>query len=97
VRDDPAARKLFEDAGFEFPTGRTTAPILRGIPEGMSAQEFRISLDHILEKAIGDNWMRALDADNLRMEFQNPNSYREAIQARHPELRLPPPPPAAED
>lgn len=54
-----------------------------------SVQVMRLppGLDHILEKAIGDNWRRALDANNLRMEFSMPNTYREIIQARHPELR----------
>ena len=41
-----------------------------------SATEIRVSLDHILEKAIGDNWRFALDADNLRMEFAMPNTYQ---------------------
>lgn len=95
VRDNNAARQAFENAGFEFPACRTTAPVLRGAPQDVSAQEFRISLDHILEKAQGNNWQYALDPDNLRMEFQNPNSYREAIQARHPDLRPLSPPPTS--
>lgn len=53
----------------------------------MPAQETRISLDHVLEKAQGDNWQYALDADNLKMEFHNPNSNRETVQMRHPDLR----------
>jgi hypothetical protein len=93
VRDNPVARDAFENAGFEFPPDRTTAPVLRGASGRFSAQEWRISLDHILEKAQGDNWQRALDSSNLKMEFQNPNSYREAVQARHPDLRPPPPSP----
>ena len=47
----------------------------------------KISLDHIVEKARGDNWKQALDAENLRFDFSMPNTYREIIQARHPELR----------
>ncbi len=39
------------------------------------------------EKAIGANWKKALDANNLRLEFGRPNTFRETIQSRHPELR----------
>jgi len=42
---------------------------------------------HLAEKAIGENWRQALDANNLQMELAMPNTYWEIIQARHPELR----------
>ena len=87
VRRDGAARQHFVNAGFDFPSGSSTAPVLRNVDPSIPVTETRISLDHIQEKAIGDNWRRALDADNLRMEFAMPNTQREIIQARHPELR----------
>jgi len=96
IRDNNGAVEAFQNAGFEFPAGRTTAPVLADTPTGISAQETRISLDHVVEKAIGNNWQRALDADNLRMEFHNPNSYRETIQSRHPDLRPLNPPPTTQ-
>ncbi len=65
----------------------TKPPLLTSVGPAVSTEEIRISVDHVLEKAIGDNWQKALDADNLHMEFQTPNSYREIIQMRHPELR----------
>ena len=89
VRQDPAAVKVFTDAGFRLPPGKTTAPVLAGVGPNIPVQETRISLDHIVEKARGRNWQKALDADNLRLEFERPNSQREVIQSRHPELREP--------
>jgi len=86
VRDDAEAAEHFRNAGFEWVGGEGTAPLLR-TDAAVSATEIRVSLDHIVEKAIGDNWTKALDADNLRMEFAMPNTYREIIQMRHPELR----------
>jgi hypothetical protein len=77
----------FTDAGFVFPPGATTAPVLGTTGAARPVTETRVSLDHVQEKAIGNNWTRALDADNLRMEFAMPNTYREILQARHPELR----------
>lgn len=86
VRDDAEAAEYFRNAGFEWVGGDGTAPLLQ-TDAAVPATEIRVSLDHIVEKAIGDNWTKALDADNLRMEFAMPNTYREIIQARHPELR----------
>ena len=79
--------RYFTDAGFDFPAGPTTAPVLRSAGTGIPVTETRISLDHLAEKSIGNNWTKALDADNLQMEFAMPNTFREIVQARHPELR----------
>ena len=87
VRDDSAAKKYFEDAGFDFPAARERPPMLRNAPSTIPESEIRISLDHVKEIAQGQNWQRALDADNLRFEFQMPNTFREIIQSRHPDLR----------
>jgi hypothetical protein len=87
VRGDAAASSHFSNAGFAFSESATTAPRLAGVGGDIPITETRVSLDHIREKAIGDNWRYALDADNLRMEFASPNTYREIVQARHPELR----------
>lgn len=86
VLADPEAAAHFRSAGFGFPGADGSAPLLNTGAD-VSATEIRVSLDHIVEKAIGENWRLALDADNLRMEFAMPNTYREIIQARHPELR----------
>lgn len=87
IRKDPAAKKIFSDAGFSLPEGKQTAPVLSGVGSGIPVEETRISLDHVQEKAQGDNWKKALDADNLRFEFARPNTEREVKQMRHPELR----------
>ncbi len=79
----------FTDAGFVFPPGPTTAPLLSTTGATRPVTETRVSLDHLAEKAIGNNWTKALDADNLQMEFAMPNTYREITPTRHPELRQP--------
>jgi hypothetical protein len=89
VRENPSASGYLTDRGFEFPSeGR--APLAELGPVGRSTetghitdQERRVSLDHIREKAQGDNWRRALDADNLEFTFQNANAEREIVQRRH--------------
>ena len=87
VRDDAVARRQFEDAGFDFPPSRGSAPMLRDVRPDVPDQEIRISLDHVSELAQGQNWRRALDADNLEFEFQMPNTFREIVQMRHSNLR----------
>jgi len=82
-----AARQILKDAGFSVVPGEGTAPRLDGADPKLKRAETTISLDHKEEKAIGDNWKKALDADNLQMEFAMPNTDRENRQARHPELR----------
>jgi len=81
ARDDPGALEALEKAGFEFPpSGR--APLLKVNKPGIPIQERRISLDHNLEKALGENYKKAIDADNLTLEFHNPNSNRETVQVK---------------
>jgi hypothetical protein len=82
-----AARKILQDAGFNANHGQKTAPTLAGTDPKLKRAETTISLDHEDEKAIGDNWKKALDPDNLQMRFAMPNTDREIRQARHPELR----------
>jgi len=84
------ARRWFEAQGFEF-TGKSGAPVAKLGPQGVQAtergqiskQEQRVSLDHVAEKAQGANWLKALDADNLKFSFQNANAEREISQRRH--------------
>jgi hypothetical protein len=88
VRGNEDALKVLRESGFYLPESEGAA-FLGGVKKGIPKQEYRVSLDHSFEKARGDNWMRALDADNLVFEFHNPNSYREIVQMRHVELRTP--------
>ncbi|MEV8630883.1 pre-toxin TG domain-containing protein [Streptosporangium sp. NPDC051023] len=90
-RDDPAAVQFLEEAGFSFPQ-QGKAPLLDvvdpppglGLPKAadIPVQERRLSLDHNLEKALGENYRKALDADNLTFELHNPNSSRETVQVK---------------
>ncbi|RJL35437.1 pre-toxin TG domain-containing protein [Bailinhaonella thermotolerans] len=90
-RTDPDAVRYLRDAGFSFPPSGK-APLLDvadpppglGLPKAaeLSAQERRLSLDHNLEKALGENHRKALDADNLTFELHNPNSNRETVQVK---------------
>jgi hypothetical protein len=84
--DGAAARTILDSAGMGF-DAQGRAPTLEDVGTGVKRAETVVSLDHIEEKAQGDNWRKALDADNLNFEFARPNTNREVIQARHPELR----------
>jgi hypothetical protein len=81
VRERANAKHFLEESGFVL--GNEPAPLLEVNSPDIPIQERRISLDHIAEKAQGDNWTRALDADNLELTFHNPNSFREIVQRRH--------------
>jgi hypothetical protein len=80
------ARALLETAGFRLPKRKTRAAQL--VVEGdVFKEDLTMSLDHVEEKGHGDGWRKALDADNLSMEFAAPNSEREIKQMRHSDLR----------
>ena len=81
VRGTPAETWL-HTKGFDMDA--TGAPRLR-VTGDFPIEQVRISLDHEIEKAI--NARRALDADNLILEFHDANSLREIKQMRHPGLR----------
>lgn len=87
VRKDPAASRLLNEVGFELKGNAATAPKLAGVAEDVPVGEITVSLDHINEKARFDNWKKALDPENLRLEFSRPNTARENLQRRHPETR----------
>jgi hypothetical protein len=88
VRQDPAAVTFLEKHGFEL-KGKGGAPLAKLGPKGqestggkLTRQERRVSLDHIEEKAQGDNWKKSLDGDNLELMFQNANSWKEIVQVK---------------
>ncbi len=80
VRANPQARAAFEHAGFKF--GDQPAPNLEVTATDIPPNETKLSLDHIKEKAQGENWREAVNANNLQFELLNPNSFREAVQVR---------------
>jgi uncharacterized membrane protein HdeD (DUF308 family) len=89
VAGDPAAVALLNDSGFSIGK-KGNAPLAELGPVGrdtskgaITDQERRVSLDHKNEKAQGDNWERALDADNLELMLHNANSEKEIVQSRH--------------
>jgi hypothetical protein len=89
VRRDEKAVQFLKERGFVF-KGKSGAPLADLGPEGkkttsrgkLTAQERRVSLDHIQEKAQGENWKKALDADNLELMFQNANAWKEIVQVK---------------
>ncbi|MEV4559242.1 pre-toxin TG domain-containing protein [Kitasatospora sp. NPDC049285] len=91
AKADTGATTYLRDAGFSFPDkGRAPlidvadAPPGLGLPRAadIGVQERRVSLDHNLEKALGENYRKAIDADNLTFEMHNPNSNRETVQVK---------------
>ena len=89
VRKDPKAVEFLKRHGFVF-EGEGGAALAELGPKGqlktdrgvITNQERRISLDHIEEKAQKENWLKALDADNLELMFQNANSQKEIVQVK---------------
>jgi hypothetical protein len=79
-KKDPDATRFLQSAGFEFQGGR--APLLQVTATDIPMQERRVSLDHNLEKALGDDYKKAIDVDNFTFEFHNPNSNRETVQVK---------------
>jgi hypothetical protein len=86
---DEDALKVLRESGFYLPQEKGSAAFLGGVKPDVPRQEITLSLDHAFEKARGENWKIALEPDNLVFEFHNPNSFREIVQMRHPELRTP--------
>jgi len=85
VADNTTLNKYFTSAGFEFPGTKGSAPRLSGVDPAIPDWEKTVSLDHLIE--IRNDFSKALDAKNLKMEFSMPNTEREIKQMRHPELR----------
>ena len=64
---DGAGAEWFTSNGFNFTTTKTGAPAVAIEHSGRTARkELAIELDHMLPKGSGDNWTKALDADNLQ-------------------------------
>lgn len=80
VENSDTCRRYLNNAGFDFTGG--PAPILQVTAADIGVQELRISLDHTKEKAIDDNWRYAIEGNYLRLEFQNPNSFRESMRKK---------------
>lgn len=68
VRKDQAARRVFEDAGFSFSGGATTAPV-RELADG---RQIRVTIDHIVERQTAPG--RALDPSNLQFSLTRENT-----------------------
>jgi hypothetical protein len=87
VRKDPAAMAWFEKNGFNFTTTKTGAPAVAIPHTGRTARkELAIELDHMLPKGTGENWRKALDADNLQFLTGWDNWLLNEIERLSPEL-----------
>ncbi|WP_243179589.1 eCIS core domain-containing protein [Arthrobacter humicola] len=88
VRESTAANKWFEDNGFDFGRTASGAPAVALQYSGRRGRkEFAIELDHILPKASGSNWGRALDADNLQFLTGWDNWLLDQIEKLSPDLK----------
>lgn len=68
VRQDQAARAMFEDSGFRFTGSDTSAPV-RQLSDGTTMQA---TIDHIVERQT--DFARALDPTNLRISTRLENT-----------------------
>jgi hypothetical protein len=88
VRQDPAARKIFEDAGFSFSGAAETAPT-RTLADGSVMQ---MTIDHMIERQTDPT--RALDPSNLQVVSRLENTVLlRQLHEQDPFLRPPPLPP----
>lgn len=78
-------KAYFESSGFEFPGGGRS-PQLKGVRPDIPDAEKTISLDHDPIN-LADDFTKALDPNNLKMEMASANSWREVTQMRHPNLK----------
>jgi hypothetical protein len=95
VAQDAELVRYLRDAGIDFEPGHIAPLVQVNDTVAIPWYERKLNLDHLREKAIGDNFLLALDPTNLAFEAQGANQYREAKQARIPELRAPASTPAA--
>ncbi|HUO40313.1 MAG TPA: hypothetical protein VMU34_21775, partial [Mycobacterium sp.] len=83
VAKDDGARKFFTDRGFVV-NGKRAAylPV-----QGVDAQEVSLGLDHMLPKASDDNWVHALNPEQLQLLMQADNTKLSHLEKAHPSLR----------
>ena len=72
------AMTRFANAGFETLLDFKTPPLLFGD----SQKKTYLVLEYVLSPAIGDNWHYALNADNLRFEFYDPEAAYQFLSSR---------------
>jgi hypothetical protein len=89
VAQDSELVHYLQEAGIDFEPGHIAPLVQVSDTAAIPWYERKLNLDHLREKAIGDNYLLALDPTNLAFETQGANQYREAKQARIPELRAP--------
>lgn len=78
VRASDEHKQWLRQAGFFI--DETQAAYLGTNNPHLSKGQTKLSLDHQFEKSFRENWVYAIDADNLVFEFVNPNSFIDSIQ-----------------
>jgi hypothetical protein len=78
IRNSPEHVEYLRRAGLHI--DETGAAYLGTSNPTLSRGQTKVSLDHQFEKSWQQNWVKAIDADNLVFEFVNPNSYVDSIQ-----------------
>jgi hypothetical protein len=86
VKESPEATEFFKKGGFDFKAGSSkgAAPLHEShLSQGSKfVDEYRISVDHIAPKAKGDNWLRALEPDNLQFTSHAENRFLNTMDAK---------------
>jgi hypothetical protein len=78
IRNSPEHVEYLRRAGYYI--DETGAAYLGTNNPALGVGQTKVSLDHQFEKSYQQNWVMAIDADNLVFEFANPNSYVDSIQ-----------------
>ncbi|RDI17185.1 putative RNase-like toxin [Rhodococcus sp. AG1013] len=78
-----AAKKFFTDRGF-IVNGKRSAYLN---VEGLHSQEISVGLDHMLPKASDDNWVHALNPEQLQTLIQADNTKLSHLEKSNPSLR----------
>lgn len=79
LRFSASAMSKYASAGFDVPAFDVGAPPL--LP-GDSQKKTHLVLEYITSPAIGDNWRNALNADNLRFAFYDPEAAYQFLSSR---------------
>jgi len=78
IRDSAEHKQWLLEAGFHI--DETKAAYLGVSNPRFDPSQTSVTLDHQLEKSWRENWQHAVEADNLVLEFAQPNTFIDRVQ-----------------